>query len=88
MLSEEAMKDYLEKCDKATSNIDAPILGEIFTPICCSCSNLVRKVMQLPGCKVFGKIPDEYLDCVSDDCRQYDRIPDCPEDMLPHLQTM
>ena len=44
------------------SNLEAPIIGEIYTPICKNCKNLIRinDGWSLPVCQELGRFPSEY----------------------------
>lgn len=90
MLSEELMKQYQEACDKSKSNIDMPLIGEVFTPLCCSCIHVDMHYgsWDEPECSKYDIISDEYMGCKSLDCPHYEQIPNCPQDKLPHIHSI
>ena len=51
-------------------NLDYPWVGRVLTPICQVCKNaeMFYGTWKEPVCKVYGKMPDEYLDCKSYKC--------------------
>lgn len=73
--------------DKARSNLETPLTGEILTPLCLSCQCIIKpRGMELPRCKIYGDIPDEYIRAHSDDCKHYSLIRNCPEHDLPKIK--
>jgi len=86
MLSEEKSKIANELFAKAHSNLDTPLIGECFTPVCLSCTNYQRgKSIDPSTCKVYGEIPYDFIHCKSVDCPHYDLIPNCHKASLPHI---
>jgi hypothetical protein len=71
---EELDKMYAE----AHSNIEAPILGRMYTPLCKSCKkvNMVYGSYKAPECSVYDKLPEDYIDAVKSDCPHYEKYPD------------
>ncbi len=88
MTEEERIKEYVRLCDEAHSNLEAPLVGgSITAPICKSCKNSDYSDGWNPKCKVYGKIPKEYLWADKFDCPKYEIIPNCPKSFLPlHIQ--
>ena len=58
-MTEEEVDKLFEGCH---SNLEAPIIGEIYTPICKNCKNLIRVNggWSLPVCQELGRFPREY----------------------------
>ncbi len=83
-LSEELMKQYREDCKKAKSNLEAPMLGEVLTPLCASCEHIDMKygTWDAPVCDIYGENP-LYLDCHHFDCPYYNQINDIDDCHLP-----
>ena len=83
-LTEELMKKYREECDKAKSNLEAPLIGEILTPLCNSCKHIDMKygTWDEPVCDIYGENP-LYLDCHHFHCPNYDQIPNIDDSYLP-----
>lgn len=84
-LSEELMKKYREECDKAKSNLEAPLIGEIRTPICKSCKNADYHygTLKKPECAIYGELPKDYKMAHDYDCPNYVQIPDIDDAYLP-----
>lgn len=82
--SDEMMKDYVEACDKAKSNLEAPLLGCILTPLCASCVNIDMKygTFDKPVCDIYGENP-LYMDCHHFDCPHYKQKPNIDDSHLP-----
>lgn len=89
MMDKETAKIANELFDKAKSNIEAPLIGGIYTPVCMSCLNHVDREnpWKKDSCKVYGEIPKEYSFAESADCPHYQLIPNCPKHRLPSLDT-
>ena len=86
--SDEMLKEYERECDKATSNLDAPLLGCVTSTICHSCiySDFQTDPWK-PQCKKYGDIPIKYERADSFDCPEYKIKPNCPKYFLPlHIQ--
>ena len=83
-LSEELMKQYREDCKKAKSNLEAPMLGQVLTPLCASCEHIDMKygTWDVPVCDIYGENP-LYLDCHHFDCPHYIQKPNIDDCHLP-----
>lgn len=88
MTDEERIKEYAKACDKAHSNIEAPLLGSITAPICKSCKySDFHTDPWHPQCAIYGDMPLQYRRADSFDCPKYEIIPNCPKSFLPlHIQ--
>ncbi|MGI6161751.1 MAG: hypothetical protein ACOYJD_06945 [Christensenellales bacterium] len=75
--SNEMYRLYEDLCDNAKSNIEAPILGTMYTPICKSCKNInmFYGTWKDPECGVLGFPPEKYIGAKERDCTYYDPIP-------------
>ena len=64
--SDEIMKQYRNDCNKAKSNLEAPLLGKVLTPICKSCKNADYHygTWDEPECLIYGRMPKKYFACV------------------------
>ncbi len=84
MTDEERIKEYERLCDEAHSNLEAPMLGEILTPLCASCTHIDMKygTWDEPVCEIFGEKPI-YLDCHHYDCPKYKQIEGVEDCHLP-----
>ena len=84
MTEEERIKEYVRLYEEAHSNIEAPLLGEVLTPLCCSCVHIDMKYgsWDEPICDLYGENPI-YLDCEHYDCPEYKRIPNISDRYLP-----
>lgn len=84
MTEKERMREYVKACDEAHSNLEAPLLGEVLTPLCVSCMHIDMKYGTLdePVCDIFGENPI-YLDCHHFDCPRYKQIPGIDDSYLP-----
>lgn len=84
-LSEEIMERYRKECEKAKSNLDAPVLGEIKTPICKSCKNAeyYYGALKKPECLIYGEMPRDYRMAHNFDCPHYNQIPNISDSYLP-----
>ncbi len=82
--SEEIMEEYRKECDKAKSNLEAPLLGRVITPLCISCTHIDMKygTWDEPVCDIFGEKP-LYLDGHHFDCPHYVQIPGIEDSYLP-----
>lgn len=69
--SDEIIEEYRKACDKAKSNLESPMLGQVLTPLCKSCKHIDMKygTCDAPVCDIYGENP-LYLDCP-----HYDQIP-------------
>ncbi len=85
MTQEERIKEYAKACDEAHSHLDAPLLGEIRTPICKSCQNADYHYGTLdePECKVYGKMPKDFMTAHRYDCPNYNQILGIADCYLP-----
>lgn len=83
-LSEELMRQYQEDCYKAKSNLEAPMIGQVLTPLCESCQHIDMKygTWDKPVCDIYGENP-LYLDCHHFDCPQYKQKPNIDDSHLP-----
>lgn len=87
-LSEEIMEQYRKDCEKAKSNLEAPLIGSVTAPICKSCkfSDFKTDIWH-PKCKKYGDIPKEYMAARKFDCPEYEILDNCPKSFLPlHIQ--
>lgn len=84
MTEEERIKEYAKACDEAHSNLEAPLLGEILTPLCSGCTHIDMKygTWDAPVCDLYGENP-YYLDCHHFDCPDYNQIPNIDDSYLP-----
>ena len=82
--SEETMKRYRKSCDTVKSHLEAPMLGEVLTPLCKSCKHIDMKygTWDEPVCDIYGENP-LYMDCHHFDCPHYDQIPNIDDAYLP-----
>ncbi len=87
-LTEELMKKYREECDKAKSNLEAPLIGTVTAPICKSCKFFDMKSYPWnPKCEKYGEVPRQYLAANDFNCPKYQIIDNCPISFLPlHIQ--
>lgn len=85
MTDKERIREYAKACDKAHSHLEAPLLGEIRTPICKSCQNADYHYGTLdePECKVYGEMPELYRRARNYDCPRYKQIPGIDDSYLP-----
>ena len=85
MTEKERQEKYLKRCDEAKSMIDAPVLGEIRTPICKSCKNADYHygTLKKPECAIYGELPKDYKMAHAYDCPYYDQIPNIDDSCLP-----
>lgn len=85
MTQEERIKEYAKACDEAHNHLDAPLLGEIRTPICKSCQNADYHYGTLdePECKVYGKMPKDFMTAHRYDCPNYNQILGIADCYLP-----
>lgn len=85
MTQEERIKEYAKACDEAHSHLDAPLLGEIRTPICKSCQNADYHYGTLdePECRVYGKMPKDFMTAHRYDCPNYNQILGIADCYLP-----
>lgn len=85
MTQEERIKEYAKACDEAHSHLDAPLLGEIRTPICKSCQNADYHYGTLdePECKEYGKMPKDFMTAHRYDCPNYNQILGIADCYLP-----
>ena len=85
MTEEERIKEYVRLCDEAHSNIEAPLLGEVLTPICKSCqkADYHYGTWDEPECKKYGDMPKDYMMAHSFDCPKYKQIPNIGDSYLP-----
>lgn len=62
--------DYEAFFQGCHSNIEAPLIGRIYKPVCYGCKNLVwpENPFHPNTCKVFGKLPDEYWNSEEGKC--------------------
>lgn len=72
--------------DKNNNNVNRRFIDwwgtHVYTNICNSCVNRVIILHKLPECRVFGKIPHEYITAEKSDCPYYKLKPDArPQDM-------
>ena len=83
--SEEMMEEYRRDCDKAKSNLEAPLLGRVLTPICKSCKNADYHygTWDDPECAVYGEMPLKYRRADDYDCPNYVQIPNVEDCYLP-----
>ena len=86
--SEEIMKRYREECDKAKSNLEAPLIGVVTAPICKSCKfSDFKSDPWHPKCEKYGKMPQQYRSAEKFDCPEYQVLDNCPMSFLPlHIQ--
>ena len=84
MTDQERIELYAKECDKAKSNLEAPLLGKILTPLCESCTHIDMKygTWDEPVCDIYGKNP-YYLDCHHFDCPNYVQIQGIEDCHLP-----
>lgn len=82
--SEEIMEQYRKDCEKAKSNLEAPLLGTILVPLCASCQHIDMKygTWDKPVCDIHGVNP-LYMDCHHFDCKDYNQIPNISDSYLP-----
>lgn len=87
MLNNKDTKVANELFDKSKSNLEAPMIGRIYTPICVSCANYVKdkNLFKYPTCKVYGGIPEIYSFGESIGCPEYNQVPNCPKSKLPNI---
>lgn len=85
MTQEERMKEYVRLCDEAHSNLEAPLLGEVLTPICTSCihADYHYGTWDDPECEIYGEMPAQYRNAKKYDCPQYKQIPGIDDSYLP-----
>lgn len=89
MMDEKTSKLANELFDKAHSHLEAPLIGEIFTPLCLSCTNIIDSSdMAFPRCKEYGDIPNDIRLAESDDCPHYKMVPNCPAHNLPKIERI
>lgn len=83
--SDEIMKQYRNDCNKAKSNLEAPLLGKVLTPICKSCKNADYHygTWDEPECLIYGEMPKKYFAADSYDCPHYNQIPNIDDAYLP-----
>lgn len=77
MMQEERIKEYVRLCDEAHSNLEAPLLGEVLTPICTSCiyADYHYGTWDEPECAIYGEMPAQYRNADKYDCPRYKQIP-------------
>ena len=88
MTDRERKELYGKECDRANSHLEAPLLGEVRTPLCVSCTHIDMKydTWDAPVCDIYGENP-LYLDCHHFDCPQYTQkagVKDC--DLPEHMR--
>ncbi|MEG0383072.1 MAG: hypothetical protein RR597_07515 [Christensenella sp.] len=73
---------------EAKSNIEAPFVGRILTPVCASCTHVDMKygTRDEPVCDAYDTIPDDYMRCRSIDCPHYEKIPNIGKAYLPVIK--
>lgn len=82
--SEEMMEEYRRDCDKAKSNLEAPLLGRVLTPICISCVHSdFHTDPWKPKCAKYGEMPLKYRRADDYDCSNYEQIPNVEDCDLP-----
>ncbi len=88
MTEKERMQAYVQACNEAHSNLEAPLLGKIGFPICKSCKHSDFHTNPWhPQCAIYGDMPLKYRRADSFDCSKYETIPNCPKSFLPlHIQ--
>lgn len=59
MSRNEEIKKMFNECH---SNLEAPLIGRVYTPACYRCKNLIEPADPFEDCKcvVFGELPKEY----------------------------
>lgn len=84
--SDEIMKQYRNDCDKAKSNLEAPLLGKVLTPICKSCENADYHygTWEEPECTVYGDMPKKYRNADDYNCPKYKQIKGIADCYLPN----
>lgn len=90
MTDEEKMKEYVRLCDEAHSHLEAPMLGEVLTPICTSCihADYHYGTLDNPECEIYGEMPAPYRNAKKYDCSQYEQIPGIGDAYLPeHMRN-
>lgn len=88
-INDRMIKEYVKECNKATSNIDAPLLGRILTPICKSCTYSNYEDAWHPKCGKYGDMPKDYMMAHSFMCPEYKIKHNCPKYFLPiHIQKL
>ena len=68
------MKNEIEKLfENCHSNQDAPLMGCVYNPLCCTCRNLVEpdNPFNPLSCKVYGKLPNEIYLANQAPCEHY-----------------
>lgn len=59
------MDKEIEKLfEECHSNLDTPLAGQVYSPLCCTCQNFVDPYdpFESPRCNAYGKLPrDIYL---------------------------
>lgn len=87
-LSDEIMELYRKDCEKAKSNLEAPLIGMVTAPICKSCKfSDIKTDVWNPKCKKFGDVPHKYIAAKEFNCPEYQVLDNCPMSFLPfHIQ--
>ncbi len=76
-MDDKTMHEYIEACNNAKSHLEAPLLGQILTPICTACFNVDMHYgsWDEPECKIYGVIPKEYIGAQSKNCPHFIKNP-------------
>ncbi|MEF9989917.1 MAG: hypothetical protein RR716_05335 [Christensenellaceae bacterium] len=87
-LSEEQVALAEKLYAEAKSNIEAPLICQVLTPVCQSCTHVDMKygTWDEPVCDVYEPIPKEFIKCRSIDCPHYEKIPGIGKGYLPVIE--
>lgn len=77
MMNEKISKIANDLFDKVHSNLETPITGYVFTPVCQACiySEYHYGTWKEPECHIYGRIPEEYESAKTQKCPHYKNDP-------------